>query len=252
MAGFFRPLKYALQGHDIYRLLIHEATENDDNQPTQSDLEMIVKRSRDFSAAPWVMAEVLEDRLEDRPKKWRRTLKAMKVTEYCIREGPKDFLEWAYTCLEQLKRLRRLEYVTRDGTEVAGEVRATAKEMVPWVLAEYRALRDRIAHEGLEEELRKEDARQERLRQAARLREERSGVGIVSLDGAEPPSYSKVVALDRELQAEEARQERLRRAMQLRQEKEGSSSGVEPGGSSGHADSIEASRGNKPPNDAGN
>lgn len=236
MASFFRPLKYALQGHDIYRLLIHEATENDDNQPGQSDLDLIVKRSHDFPDAPKAMTEILRERLEGQPKKWRRALKAMTVLECCVREGPRYFIEWAYSNVDRLKSLRQLEYVAEDGTEVAAEVRAKAKEMVPWILARHRALRDRIRCEGLEEELRREDLRQDRLQKAARLRQEGSGR---PLHGTEPPSYSKVLALDRELQSEGMRQERLQLAAQLRREKEDSSAHSH---SSSQAGSVAASR----------
>lgn len=245
MAGLFRPIKYAIKGYDFYRTLVLEATENDDNGPYPSQMDFIVKRSRDFPEAPAVMMEIIRERLEDRGKKWRRPLKALILLEHCIREGPDEFLELGASSVRAIRDLREIQFVIKDGTDPAAAVRDKAKEMVSWIQEQSQVRQERIRHEELEEELRKEDLRQQRLQQAMKLRQGRE---IGPSDDLEPPSYSKVVKLDSELQSEEMRQERLRLAAQIRAEKSPSTE-VEldgsPPGPSDHGIANDTSTGGK-------
>jgi len=61
--------------------------------------------------------DMLEKRLDDRGKNWRHVLKALKVLDYCLREGSEDVVLWAMDIIYILKALREFQYIDEDGMD---------------------------------------------------------------------------------------------------------------------------------------
>lgn len=87
--------------------------------------------------------DMLDKRLNDKGKNWRHVQKALKVLEYCLKDGSELVVTWAKANIYIIKTLREFQYIDDDGRDVGQVVRHSAKELTTLILDEEELRRQR-------------------------------------------------------------------------------------------------------------
>ncbi|KAL3462241.1 hypothetical protein BJX64DRAFT_259497 [Aspergillus heterothallicus] len=161
-------------GYSPTQILVREATSTSAESPSETRLREIVAQSARSDQQFYEIVDVIDQRLRNRGGNGKCALNALKVLEYCLREGGGDrFVVWAANSIDVLRPLCEFRPAATNGDsrDVGADVRLAARQLVPLVLAMDQARQERVRREQLEEELRQETLRQERLQLAVRLQQ---------------------------------------------------------------------------------
>ncbi|KAJ5570424.1 Epsin-1 [Penicillium hispanicum] len=169
MSGILRSLINHAHGYSPTQILVREATSSDSQSPSQTQLREVVTLAGRSTQQFYEIVDVIDKRLNDQGRDWQGVLKALKVLDYCLREGPELFVIWAARNIDTIRPLCEFPYA-RD---VGADIRTAAREIVPWVLDMERKRQERVQRKRLDEELWQEHLRQERLQLAAQLQRSR-------------------------------------------------------------------------------
>jgi ENTH domain len=62
--------------------------------------------------------DILDMRLNDNGKHWRRIIKSLKVLTYCLHKGSEYFITWTRKNIYVIKRLYDFQYTDEDDGDV--------------------------------------------------------------------------------------------------------------------------------------
>ncbi|KAF4635568.1 hypothetical protein G7Y89_g2509 [Cudoniella acicularis] len=118
-------------------------TSNDPWAPPESEMSEVAQRSKISSNDFYEIMDMLDKQLNDKDKKWRNALRALKILAYCLREGSELFVTWTRKNIYIIKALGEFQYIDQDGQDVGQNVRVTAKELTSLILDEDRLRNER-------------------------------------------------------------------------------------------------------------
>ncbi|KAL4914541.1 hypothetical protein BDW62DRAFT_190302 [Aspergillus aurantiobrunneus] len=173
MSRLLRRFISHAHGYSPTQILVREATSTSAESPSESQLRDILALSARSDHQFYEIVDVIDQRLRDRGGNGKCALNALRVLEYCLHEGGGDlFVVWAAKSIDVIRPLCEFRSTANGGPrDVGADVRLIARGMVPLVLGMDKARHERVQREKLDEELRLETLRQERLQLAVRLQQ---------------------------------------------------------------------------------
>ena len=126
---FVRSAKNVVKGYSSTQVLVRDATSNDDRVPHVSLLEDIARRSYsnvDF----YEIMDILDKRLNDKPKYWKHIEKSLSLLDYLVRFGSENCIYWCKDHLLNLKSLKNFRYFDESGFDQGQIIRVKSIDLV--------------------------------------------------------------------------------------------------------------------------
>ncbi|RHZ46455.1 hypothetical protein Glove_621g24 [Diversispora epigaea] len=131
-----RSIKNYTRGYSETQAKVCSATSNDPQEPGNGEMDEIAQATHN----PLVFIEIMEminKRLNDRGKNWRRVSKALVLLNYCLREGSLEVVAYAKKNIHIVETLQEFQYLGQSKDQGA-IVRRKAKEIIDLLLDEDR------------------------------------------------------------------------------------------------------------------
>ncbi|CAL9737705.1 epsin-2 [Monosporozyma servazzii] len=126
---FVRSAKNVMKGYSSTQVLVRDATSNDDRVPHVSLLEDIARASYDNVEFYEVM-DIIDKRLNDKPKYWKHIEKCLTLLDYLVRFGSENCIYWCKDNMLTLKQLRDFRYFDESGFDQGQIIRVKSIDLV--------------------------------------------------------------------------------------------------------------------------
>ncbi|KAK5779407.1 epsin PWA37_004282 [Arxiozyma heterogenica] len=126
---FVRSAKNVVKGYSSTQVLVRDATSNDDRVPHVSLLEDIARLSYsnvDF----YEIMDIVDKRLNDKPKYWKHIEKSLSLLDYLVRFGSENCIYWCKDHLLTLKSLKNFRYFDESGFDQGQIIRVKSIDLV--------------------------------------------------------------------------------------------------------------------------
>lgn len=139
-----RSIKNVANGYTHAQVLVRNATANDSDGPTISQMEEITHHTYNVIEFKDIM-DMIDKRLNDKGKYWKHVAKSLTLLDYLVRYGSEDVVMWSKTNLYIIKTLREFRYLDESGYDQGGVIRAKAKELTSLLRDDERLQMERRA-----------------------------------------------------------------------------------------------------------
>ena len=126
---FVRSAKNVVKGYSSTQVLVRDATSNDDRVPHVSLLEDIARLSYN-SVDFYEIMDIIDKRLNDKPKYWKHIEKSLSLLDYLVRFGSENCIYWCKDHLLTLKSLKNFRYFDESGFDQGQIIRVKSIDLV--------------------------------------------------------------------------------------------------------------------------